>query len=121
MMQSSAFAKIQANPNHANHIEYSIYAYDKYCENTIGYNKWQCVGNLQDANQALQRAAQLFQTNKFQKIEVKKKFFDPKKKRQLVSTFRVFDGQNHKISAVIPLSLLALCLAPIVLFLLEKL
>ncbi len=76
--------------------EYTIYAYDKYRENMIGHNKWQCISTGQDPSKVLEQAEQLFDSEQFQKIEVKKKFFDKKKKRHFVSTFHVLDHRPQK-------------------------
>jgi len=72
----------------------SIYAYNKYRDDAFGHNEWQCLGQMDSAEQALQRAKQLFQSEKFAKIEIKKKFFDMKKNRHLVSTFQVLERKK---------------------------
>ena len=100
--------------------EYSIYAYIKYCKNTIDHNKWRCVGQMDDADQALEAAQKLFYSAQFQKIEVKKKFFNSKKKRHYVATLRTFESKS-KINFWIFGVLVVLTIAPVVFILLEKL
>lgn len=92
-MQINGLAQIKPNRISA---EYTIYAYNKYCENLIGHNKWQCLLTGKDPSQVLEEAERLFDSEEFQKIEVKKKIFDQKKKRHFVSTFQVFDHQPKK-------------------------
>ncbi len=76
--------------------EYTIYAYNKYCENLIGHNKWQCISTGENPSKVLEEAERLFDSEQFQKIEVKKKTFNQKKKRHFVSTFHVFDHQPKR-------------------------
>lgn len=86
--------------------QYMIYAYQKYTENSFGYNEWRYLGGVTDAKQALEEAQKAFETEQFQKIEVKEKKFDLKKKRYFVSTFRIFESKAKannwiKLSAII--------------------
>lgn len=86
--------------------EYTIYAYNKYCEHKIGHNKWQCVSSGKDASKALEEAEVLFNSSKFQKIEIKKKFFDKKMDRYAVSTFKVLSSKPKKPSIFITMGIL---------------
>lgn len=94
--------------------EYSVYAYDKYCDNAIGYNKWKCILSDTNANFVYQTAENLFETQQFQKIEIKKKTFHEKKKRYLVSTSHIFKKRANAgkiifvISFIVALSCFAL-------------
>ena len=81
--------------------EYTIYAYNKYCEHKIGHNKWQCLSSGKDACKVLQEAEIFFNSSKFQKVEVKKKFFDKKNDRYAISTFKVFSNKSKKPSILI--------------------
>ena len=74
--------------------EYTIYAYNKYCEHTIGHNKWQYLSSSDNVDVALEQAKKLYESQEFEKIEVKKKAFDKKKQQNMVSTYRVFDHKN---------------------------
>jgi hypothetical protein len=90
--------------------EYNIYAYHKYCEDAIGYNKWQCLSNGKNSLEVLSEAERLFKSKKFEKIEIKKIVFDQKNNRYLASTFHVLDNHSKKnifvISAMVLLSFL---------------
>ena len=74
--------------------QYSIYAYDKYCADKFGHNQWQCMGHMACSEQAVKQASALFESHKFAKIEIKKKFFDVKKNCNLVSTFQVLEHKK---------------------------
>lgn len=91
--------------------EYTIYAYNKYCENTIGHNQWQCLSSSDNATKAIEDARILFDSSKFQKIEIKKKFFDKKKDRYAVSTFKVFDNKPKTKMLIIATAILLTALA----------
>ena len=97
-MQVSAHSQIKLD-----HVptQYTIYAYDKYCGDVIGYNKWQCLLNSEDKKKVLAEAERLFQTDKFQKIEVKEKVFNPKEKKHRVSTCHVLDNQPKRNALLI--------------------
>jgi|GEM_PF-2373534 len=121
MMQITNYNAMKSNnflPTPA--TRYTIYAYHQYCEDSLGYNKWQCLGNGDNALEILQEAQRLFSSAKFQKIEVKRKTFDLKKKRHLVSTWRVFDNKPKK-NIFIAAVMVALPFLLFGLFLVEKL
>lgn len=75
---------------------------------------------MDDADQALEAAQKLFYSAQFQKIEVKKKFFNNKKRRHYALTLRTFENKS-KINFWIFGVLVVLTIAPVVFILLEKL
>ena len=99
--------------------QYTVYAYDKYSD-ILGYNKWQCLLNSDNKKRALAEAERLFDTDKFQKIEVKKKVFNPKQKRYCASTYRVLDTRPKRNLLLIG-ALALLAFSSMVLLLLEML
>lgn len=76
--------------------EYKIYAYNKYNANAIGQNKWQFVGSSTDKAEILETAKSLYKTQQFQKIEVKKNFFDKRQNRNAVLTLKIIDGRPER-------------------------
>jgi hypothetical protein len=78
----------------ASATQYSIYAYSDYRPDRFGHNQWRCLGQMDCAEKAVQQAKRLFQSQKFAKIEIKKKFFDIKKNCHLVSTFQVLERKK---------------------------
>lgn len=75
-------------------IEYTVYTFDlPSSPRQKGENSWKRHFCSLDRDQALTEARSLLQTRKFQKIEIKEKFFDPKEGRIIDRTFKVL-GQN---------------------------
>lgn len=77
-------------------IEYTIYTFDMPAPKQKGDNTWKKHSTLDDMGKAMIEAETLHQTQKFQKIEVKKKFFDQKKNRVVDMTLKVFESQPRK-------------------------
>lgn len=101
--------------------EYTVYAYDKYRPDMIGYNKWQYLLSSKNPSEVLEKAEKLFESDKFQKIEIKKKFFDKKMGRYVVSTFRVFDRKSNKTKFYITVAIFIIAALLSGLFVLEVL
>ena len=77
-------------------IEYTIYTFDMPTPKQKGDNSWKKHATLEDMGKAMNEAENLHQTQKFQKIEVKKKFFDQKKNRVVDMTLKVFESSPKK-------------------------
>jgi len=77
--------------------EYIIYAFSDYKMNLFGVNKWRFVSKGNNLKSILQQARQLHISQQYQRIEVKKKSFNPKSNKYRLSTYEVF-GKNKKIS-----------------------
>lgn len=82
-------------------IEYTIYTYDMPAPNQKGENAWKKHATLDDMTKAMSEAESLHQTQKYQKIEVKKKFFDQKKNRAVDMTLKVFETTPKKDYSII--------------------
>jgi len=91
-------------------IEYTIYTFDMPSPKQKGDNSWKKHATLEDMSKAMQEAENLHQTQKFQKIEVKKKFFDQKKNRIVDMTLKVFESQPKKDYTIAIALVLALIL-----------
>lgn len=83
-------------PPPAAQIEYSIYTYDMPSPGQKGQGKWQKHTTLDDMIKAMVQAQTLHDSEKYQKIEVKKKFFDQKKNRVVDMTLKVFERDVKK-------------------------
>ncbi len=75
-------------------IEYTIYTFDRPAPETPPTHSWKRHATLADMQQAMIEAAQLHRTQKFQKIEVKKKFFDEKQNRKIAMTLKVYEARR---------------------------
>lgn len=99
-------AQAQA-PTPAALIEYTIYTYDMPVPKQKGENSWKKHSTGNDMSKAMSEAEALLGTQKFQKIEVKKKFFDQKKNRAVDMTLKTFETSPKKDYTI----LLVVCLA----------
>ena len=75
--------------------EYIIYAYQDFEENRLGHNKWQVLSVVPEQDLALETAEKLYQSKDYQKIEIKKKSFDPKTKRYVASTLKTIEKKSY--------------------------
>ena len=73
------------------HIEYNIYTFDMPTGKKKGRSKWKLTATESDMKKAMSKAEGLHDTKKFQKVEVKQKFFDEKKNRQVDMTLKIFE------------------------------
>lgn len=87
---------VSTPPAAAAQIEYSIYTYDMPRPGQKGESKWQKHVTLDDMIKAMVEAQNLYDSEKFQKIEVKKKFFDQKKNRVVDMTLKVYERDLKK-------------------------
>ena len=85
-------------------IEYTIYTFDMPKAKQKSDNSWKKHATLEDMAKAMNEAETLHQTQKFQKIEVKKKFFDQKKNRTVDMTLKVFESSPKKDYTIILLT-----------------
>jgi len=77
--------------------EYIIYAFSEYKANLFGQNQWRFVSKESNPQACIRHARQLFTSQNYARIEVKKKSFNPKMNKYELSTYEVF-GKNKKIS-----------------------
>lgn len=88
-------------------IEYTIYTFDMPKAKQKGDNSWKKHSCVDDMVRAMNEAETLHQTQKYQKIEVKKKFFDQKKNRTVDMTLKTFESKPKKDYNMLLLILLA--------------
>lgn len=89
-------------------IEYTIYTFDMPTPKQKGENSWKKHSTIDDMGKAMVEAETLHQTRKYQKIEVKKKFFDQKKNRTVDMTLKVFESKPVKDYTILIAVLIAL-------------
>jgi hypothetical protein len=77
-------------------IEYTIYTFDMPVPKQKSQNSWKKHSTIDDMAKAMKEAEQLLSTSKYQKVEVKKKFFDQKKNRVVDMTLKTFETTRKK-------------------------
>lgn len=91
-------------------IEYSIYTFDMPKGKQKGQNKWQKHATIEDMDKALNEAQALYDSAQFQKIEVKKKFFDAKTNRNIDMTLKIYERKPKKdFTAILVMAFAVLC------------
>ena len=89
-------------------IEYTIYTFDMPVPKQKGENSWKKHATLEDMSKAMSEAENLHQTQKFKKIEVKKKFFDQKKNRTVDMTLKIFESSPKRDYTILIVSVLGI-------------
>ena len=84
-------------------IEYTIYVFRHPADQDEGEVDWELIKTSDDMDATIKEAEDLHKSNKYQKVEVKKKFVDPKKGRTIDMTLKAFDNKPKK---PIPLALI---------------
>ena len=92
-LQVGFSSSLSVSPSYSR-AEYTIYAYDHFQEQLLGQNRWQKLGSLDNPENALEKASNLFKSRQYEKIEIKKTVFDSKSGQNIATTYRVFE--NHK-------------------------
>ncbi len=69
--------------------EYLIYVFSNYKANLFGVNKWRFIGKNSDPQKSLAQARKLLNSQKFDRIEIKRKSFNSRNNNYKLSTFEV--------------------------------
>lgn len=77
-------------------IEYAIYTFDMPMAGGSGRSRWKKRDTRTEMAEALARAEAIFRTGKYGKVEVKQKYFDRKKNRNVDVTLRVYQTKGEK-------------------------
>ena len=80
---------------HSSTPQYRIYAYNTYNKGALGRNKWVLLQSDLDKELILKAAKKLKASKRFEKIEVKEKLFNAKKKRHQIKTIKSFKSRRH--------------------------
>lgn len=89
-------------------IEYSVYVYHDPNKNTK--SPWEMKGVTNDMDKAMKSAENFYNSREFQKVEVKKKYFDEKNQRTIDMTLKTFEGNLKKEMGIMTLLAIALVL-----------
>lgn len=85
-----------ANKGDSSGIEFSIYAFEQPNGNNGSRPSWKKAGTKDERQSALTEAETLFSSGKYQKVEVKQKYYDKKKNRNIDVTLRVFESKAKR-------------------------
>lgn len=88
-------------------IEYSVYSHDQPKGGQKGPTSWEKQDAFSDMAEALKKAESLFDTGQYSKVEVKQKYFDKKKNRNVDTVLRVYEGKKKKSHGTIYILLFA--------------
>ena len=80
--------------NIKSNVAYSIYTFAHENCSSDGVCGWTKHSSVLDLNGAMDEADNLFSSGKYRKVEVKKKYFDRKKDRNIDVTLKVFEGKR---------------------------
>jgi hypothetical protein len=75
----------------ASSAQYLIYTFDFPSEGQRAQSRWHRYAALADEELALAQAQILSDTNKYRRVEVKKKYFDSRRGRAIDLTLRVYE------------------------------
>ena len=95
--------------------EYSIYIHHAN-ENDRSACKWEKASTTKDRSLAMEQAHMLFYSDRYEKVEVKKKFFCQSRKKNIGETLKVYCKQGSRkwyyyVLSVLALSLMAVTVA----------
>lgn len=91
--------------------EYIIYTYKHYDDEKFGFNKWYRYKTISGLNRAIKEAKVLHRSQKFQKIEVKQKYFDKNANKTFSKTLKVFQKGSfgwNKLAVLVAVSVVLL-------------
>ena len=70
--------------------EYSVYIYHHPSNHLEGWNDWEKRSVTKDLQAAMDEARALYESQKFEKVEIKEKRFDVRKDRSVDKTFKTY-------------------------------
>lgn len=88
-------------------IEYSVYTLESSPPGEENKNDPEKHSTTDDMDASLKEAAVLFNSGKYRKVEVKKKYFEEKTGRTVEMSLRLFEAKDKKDYSLILLVLLA--------------
>ena len=98
--------------------QYTVYAYNFVDNENLDKNRWAKLMTGDDEKKIMIQAQDLFQSQKYKKIEIKKTYFDKKKGYNMATTFHVLEDQSHSNLLAIS-SVMLLVLSAVGLFYLQ--
>lgn len=100
--------------------QYTVYAYDFVEGKKLDQNRWTKLMTSDDEKKIMMQAQDLFQSQKYKKIEIKKTYFDKKKGYNRAATFHVLEEQSQN-NLLITASVMLLILSAVGIFYLQTL
>lgn len=79
----------------SNAIEYSVYTFDGK-SNGKRKASWQKKMTSENMQEALQEAEKLYESKQYGRVEVKKKYYDPKNARTVDMSLKIFENKPKK-------------------------
>lgn len=95
--------------------EYILYAYDHGKPDARSPERWKKLLTSYDVTEAVEQARHLFDSQKYRKIEIQKKYFDRKEGRLKAATLRTY-GTNKALNLYVFWSITLLAVASAGLF-----
>ena len=91
-------------------IEYTIYTFDAPEAGEKSHNRWEKKAVQKEMTTALAQAEKMFRSGKYQKVEVKQKYFDKKSDRNIDLTLKVYEaGKGLEVNAALIFIFAVLC------------
>jgi hypothetical protein len=92
--------------------EYAVYIYHYPARKEADIHNWERKNTTTNKTEAIREAEELYASRDFQKVEVKKKFFDPRYKCTIDQTLRVYgEGAEASLQPAVFVILLFSCLS----------
>lgn len=103
-MATNAATALKADTKTDQSIEYTVYTFDHDAK------RWQKHEMFDQMDRALQAAEKLFNSGKYQKVEVKQKYFEKRTSRNIDMSLKVFEGKvKRDFGLVAAILFAALC------------
>ena len=78
--------------------EFSIYVYHYPEDIEARHTDWEKVAVTNCIQEAVNKAQSLYDSREFKKVEIKKKYFDPKYQRVIDATYKVLQDRKKRVS-----------------------
>ncbi len=99
---------MQAKLGASTSIEYSVYVYFDPKKAKKSNSPWEMKGVTDNMDRAMADAEKFHNSREFQKVEVKKKYFDEKNSRTVDMILKTFDGNFKKEMSALLILVLAI-------------
>ena len=109
-MEGALMAKSIGQVDPLQGIEYTVYTYGQAGVDDKKSAKWEKHNTKTEMAAAIAEAEKLYKSGKYKKVEVKQKYFDKKKNRNLDTTLKVYEhGKKREINIVMILLFAIVC------------
>lgn len=108
-------------------VEYSVYIFHRHQpqnDNHINqYVPWEKRHTTTNIRKAYRKAIDLFNSHEYERVEIKKKFFDPRKECNIDKTLKIFTESGKRpvgLPIALMTSLAIVCMAMVTIILIQK-